>query len=72
MTDQELRAEELVVLPQRLETTRWGGCDWGCGHFRDGFDGGYWDGFYGHSGYYYDGVHLHDVIIDDRVITQVF
>jgi hypothetical protein len=71
MTDQDLRTEELVVLPQRLETTRWGGCG-GCGFYGDGYYGGYGDGFYGHGGYYSDGVHLHDVIVDDRVITQVF
>jgi hypothetical protein len=64
MTEQELQAESLVVLPQRLETLRWGGCDWGCGgcnwgcdgRFFDGHDGGYWDG----------GVRLHDVIIDNQ------
>ncbi len=33
LTRAELQAEELVVLPERLETTRWGGHDW------NGWDG---------------------------------
>jgi hypothetical protein len=62
MTDQELQAERFTVLPQRLETMRWSGCDWGCGGCHWGCDGRFSA----------RGVRLHDVIIDNRQIYQSF
>lgn len=49
-TDIMLQAEELNVLPDRLETTGWGGC--GCGGWGGGWGGwnGGWGGWNGCGG----------------------
>lgn len=69
VTDQELRAESLTVLPQRMET-----CQLSCGGW-NGFWGnnGCWNNNYWRCGSHFDGgVRLHGVIIDNRQIYQSF